>query len=133
MWIYLNDRFVKESEATVSVFDHGFLYGDGVYETIRSYGSRKIFMQDQHLLRLHRSADGIGLKLQFPSEVAFHMLHESMARNEVGNDSARRLYAHYVSRGDGDIGLDPALCPNPTVVIITKPLQTPSPEHIEMG
>ena len=48
MWIYLNDRFVQEAEAVVSVFDHGFLYGDGVYETIRTYGNR-IFMRDQHL------------------------------------------------------------------------------------
>ena len=65
MWIYLNDRFVKEDEAVVSVFDHGFLYGDGVYETIRSYGSR-IFMQNQHLARLRRSADGIGLTIPIP-------------------------------------------------------------------
>ena len=62
MWIYLNNRFVKEDEALVSVFDHGFLYGDGVYETIRSYGNR-IFMRDQHLARLRRSADAIGLKI----------------------------------------------------------------------
>ena len=65
MWIYLNDRFVKEEEAVVSVFDHGFLYGDGVYETIRSYGSR-IFMRDQHLARLRRSADAIGLTIPIP-------------------------------------------------------------------
>ena len=62
VWIYLNDRFVKEDQAQVSVFDHGFLYGDGVYETIRSYGE-KIFMRDQHLARLRRSADGIGLTI----------------------------------------------------------------------
>ena len=62
VWIYLNDRFVKEEEALVSVFDHGFLYGDGVYETIRSYRD-KIFMRDQHLARLRRSAEAIGLDI----------------------------------------------------------------------
>ena len=55
MWVFLNDRFVRREEAVVSVFDHGFLYGDGVYETLRSYGPR-IFMRDQHLARLQRSA-----------------------------------------------------------------------------
>ncbi len=56
MWVFLNDRFVPREEAVVSVFDHGFLYGDGVYETLRSYGPR-IFMRDQHLARLQRSAE----------------------------------------------------------------------------
>lgn len=65
MWIYLNDRFVTEQDAVVSVFDHGFLYGDGVYETIRSYGSR-IFMRDQHLARLRRSGEAIGLTIPIP-------------------------------------------------------------------
>jgi len=130
VWIYLNDRFVKESEATVSVFDHGFLYGDGVYETIRSYG-HKIFMRDQHLARLYRSAEAIGLaipKRDWPS-----LLHESMTRNGVGNDRTDAYMRITVSRGVGDIGLDPALCPNPTIVIITKPLKSPPPERYQEG
>ena len=130
MWIYLNDRFVNESEATVSVFDHGFLYGDGVYETIRSYGP-KIFMRDQHLSRLHRSAEAIGLaipKRDWPS-----LLHESMTLNEVGNDQIDAYIRITVSRGTGDIGLDPALCPNPTIVIMTKPLKTPPSERYRDG
>ncbi|HET9867342.1 MAG TPA: aminotransferase class IV, partial [Nitrospira sp.] len=106
-WIYLHDRFVKEEEAFVSVFDHGFLYGDGVYETIRSYG-HKIFMRDQHLARLRRSAAGIGLSiphLDWPS-----LLHEAMARNRVGNEQTDAYIRVTISRGTGDIGLDPALC-----------------------
>src|SRR5437879_12853956 len=62
MWIYLNDRFVKEEEDVVSVFDHGFIYGDGVYETIRYYGSR-IYMRDQILARLRVSSDEICLAI----------------------------------------------------------------------
>src|SRR6185295_9351580 len=85
MWIYLNNRFVKEEEAVVSVFDHGFLYGDGVYETIRSYGSR-IFMRDLHLARLYRSADAIGLTIPISEHRWPLLLHEAMTRNDVGHE-----------------------------------------------
>lgn len=132
MWIYLNDRFVKEEEAVVSVFDHGFLYGDGVYETIRSYGSR-IFMRDQHLARLCRSADGIGLTIPIPDQRWPNLLHEAMTRNDVGREGTDAYLRITVSRGAGDIGLDPALCPTPTVVIMTKPLHPPSPEQYRIG
>jgi branched-chain amino acid aminotransferase len=132
MWIYLNDRFVKEEEAVVSVFDHGFLYGDGVYETIRSYG-RRIFMRDQHLARLHRSASAIGLTIPIPEHRWPALLHEAMIRNDVGNEHTDAYLRITISRGAGDIGLDPALCPNPTVVIMTKPLHSPPPEHYHTG
>ena len=132
MWIYLNDRFVKEEEAVVSVFDHGFLYGDGVYETIRSYGSR-IFMQDQHLARLRRSADAIGLTIPIPDPRWPALLHEAMTRNDVGHQRTDAYLRITISRGAGGIGLDPALCPTPTVVIMTKPLRSPSPEQYRIG
>lgn len=130
MWIYLNDRFVREEEALVSVFDHGFLYGDGVYETIRSYGD-KIFMRDQHLARLRRSADAIGLavpKRDWPS-----LLHEAMARNGAGDDRSDAYIRVTISRGRGDIGLDPALCPTPTIVIMVNPLKPPPAERYRTG
>jgi branched-chain amino acid aminotransferase len=132
MWIYLNDRFVKEEEAVVSVFDHGFLYGDGVYETIRSYGSR-IFMRDQHLARLRRSADAIGLTIPIPEHRWPALLHEAMVQNDVGHERSDAYLRITISRGAGDIGLDPALCPTPTVVIMTKPLHPPSPEQYRIG
>ncbi|HKR79037.1 MAG TPA: aminotransferase class IV [Nitrospira sp.] len=130
VWIYLNDRFVKEEEALVSVFDHGFLYGDGVYETIRSYRD-KIFMRDQHLARLRRSAEAIGLDI--PERDWPALLHESMARNSVGNDRMDAYIRITISRGKGDIGLDPALCSAPTIVIMTKPLKPPPPERYRTG
>ena len=132
MWIYLNDRFVKEEEAVVSVFDHGFLYGDGVYETIRSYGSR-IFMRDQHLARLRRSAAAIGLVIPIPERSWPALLREAMTRNDVGHERTDAYLRITISRGAGDIGLDPALCPTPTVVIMTKPLHPPSPEQYRIG
>ncbi|TKS62238.1 MAG: hypothetical protein EWM73_02653 [Nitrospira sp.] len=132
MWIYLNDRFVREEEAVVSVFDHGFLYGDGVYETIRSYGSR-IFMRDQHLARLRRSADAIGLTIPIPDHRWPALLHEAMTRNDVGHERTDAYLRITISRGTGDIGLDPALCPTPTVVIMTKPLHPPPLEQYRIG
>ena len=130
MWIYVNDRFVQEKDATISVFDHGFLYGDGVYETIRSYGS-KIFMRDPHLARLHRSAAAIGLKV--PARHWPALLHEAMERNEAGNELVDAYMRITISRGPGDIGLDPALCLQPTVVIMTKALHPPAATLYQTG
>lgn len=132
MWIYLNDRFVSREEAKISVFDHGFLYGDGVYETIRSYGER-IFMRDQHLARLYRSAEAIGLDIPIPRSAWPDLLHEAMVRNAVGTRQRDAYIRITISRGVGDIGLDPALCPTPTVVIMAKPLVPPPPELYETG
>lgn len=130
MWIYLNSKFVRDEEAVVSVFDHGFLYGDGVYETIRSYGPR-IFMRDEHLSRLFRSAAEIGLTI--PVKNWADILHEAMIRNDVGTVLQDAYIRITVSRGTGDIGLDPALCSSPTVVVMTKPLAPPAPHLYERG
>lgn len=132
MWIYLNDRFVTEENARISVFDHGFLYGDGVYETIRSYG-RRIFMRDHHLSRLQRSADAIGLTIPIPSGEWPRLLHEAMDRNHLGNEQTDAYLRITLSRGVGEIGLDPALCPTPTVVIMAKPLHPPAAELYQRG
>lgn len=128
MWIFLNDRFVRAEEAVVSVFDHGFLYGDGVYETIRSYGPR-IFMRDQHLARLRRSAEAIGIEIPIPPKDWPGLLHEAMERNAVGNEQADAYLRITVTRGEGEIGLDPSLCTHPTVVVVAKAL-VPYPAHL---
>jgi len=132
MWIFLNDKFVKEEEAVVSVFDHGFLYGDGVYETLRSYGNR-VFMRDQHIARLFRSANAIGLTIPLPMTAWPDLLHQAMHRNGVGNAKQDAYIRITVSRGVGEIGLDPALCPTPTVVMMAKPLVSPAPRLYEEG
>lgn len=132
MWIYLNDRFVESANAVISVFDHGLLYGDGVYETIRSY-KHKIFMRDQHLARLRRSADAIGLRVPVPESDWPVLLNEAMQRNDVGNERTDAYIRITISRGVGDIGLDPALCPTPTVIVMTKPLSPPLPHQYQEG
>ena len=108
----------------MSVFDHGFLYGDGVYETLRAYGGR-IFMLRKHLARLRRSASLIGLDVPIIEQDWTPLLQEAMTRNAL-SDAYLRIT---ISRGEGDIGLDPRLCPRPTVVVISLPLQ-PYPAHL---
>ncbi len=132
MWIYLNDRFVPQEAATISVFDHGFLYGDGVYETVRSYGPT-IFLLQEHVARLYRSADLIGLRIPIEPADWAAILHEAMVRNGVGTKDQDAYIRITVSRGTGDIGLDPSLCPKPTIVVLTKPLTRPAPTVYEQG
>lgn len=124
MWVYLNDKFVPQEEAVVSVFDHGFLYGDGVYETLRAYRGR-VFKLAEHLARLERSASHIQLHLPAGPDRLTDLVREALRRNQL-SDSYLRIT---VSRGAGEIGLDPALCKAPTLVIIAKPFQ-PYPESI---
>lgn len=124
MWVYCNDRFVPQEEAVVSVFDHGFLYGDGVYETLRAYRGR-VFQLAEHLARLERSASRIQLHLPVSRERLAGLVRESLSRNQLQEAYLRIT----VSRGAGEIGLDPALCKSPTLVIIARPFQ-PYPESI---
>jgi branched-chain amino acid aminotransferase len=128
MWIFLNDRFVPKDEARISVFDHGFLYGDGVYETLRAYDGR-VFMLDGHLARLRRSAEGIGLDLPVAEKDWPALIRDALRRNDLRNAYIRIT----VSRGEGEIGLDPSLCPRPTVVVICKPLPTYPPAWFTDG
>ncbi len=114
MFIYLNDRVVPEREAVVSVFDHGFLYGDGIYETMRAYDGT-VFMLDRHLERLGRSAGLI--RLDIPGRALIRdAVYETMQANRLKSAYVRIT----VSRGKGPIGLDPALCPAPTLVVIAE-------------
>jgi branched-chain amino acid aminotransferase len=118
MYIYLNGKIVPAKEAMVSVFDHGFLYGDGVYETMRVY-DRVIFMIDEHLRRLFRSASMIGLTLPPEIDSLKISIYETLIANSLRNAYIRLT----VSRGHGPIGLDPDLCPGPTTVIIAQELK----------
>jgi len=122
MWIYLNDRFVPKEEAKISVFDHGFLYGDGVFETLRAYQGH-VFMLSEHIARLEQSAASLSIALPVTRERLADLVRESLTRNQLQEAYLRIT----VSRGPGEIGLDPALCKAPTLVIIAKPFQ-PYPE-----
>ncbi len=115
MFIYLNNKLVPEENALVSVFDHGFLYGDGIYETMRAYKGI-VFMVDEHIKRLFRSGDLIKLKINQSHQEIKKAIHDTLKKN-ILKDAYIRLS---ISRGPGEIGLDPELCKNPTFVIIAK-------------
>lgn len=113
MKIYFNGGYVSREEAKVSVFDHGLLYGDGVFEGIRVYDGC-IFRLKQHLERLYRSAQGIQLSIPLSLEEMRDVVVETVRKNER-RDAYVRLV---VTRGDGDLGLSPSKCPSPTVFVI---------------
>ncbi len=117
MNIFLNDRLVPEDEATVSVYDHGFLYGDGIYETMRSYRG-VVFMIERHLDRLCRSALFIGLNIPEKSEIK-RAVSLTLKQNNLSESYVRIT----VSRGKGAIGIDPDLCKAVTFVVITEPFR----------
>ena len=118
LWIYLDGKFVKEEEAKISVFDHGLLYGDGVFEGLRSYKG-KIFKLDEHLIRLYNSAKAILLEIPLKFDELKKLVIETVRKNNL-KDSYIRIV---VTRGIGDLGLDPRKCPKPTIFVIASNIQ----------
>ncbi|MDX9715475.1 MAG: aminotransferase class IV [Dissulfurispiraceae bacterium] len=113
MKIYLDNRIVPEQDAVVSVLDHGLLYGDGIYETMRAYNGI-VFMAKEHLLRFERSASLIQLKLPKTLARIEAAINETMDANALRNAYVRLS----LTRGKGPIGLDPDLCKEPKMIII---------------
>ncbi|WDL97994.1 branched-chain-amino-acid transaminase [Alicyclobacillus sp. ALC3] len=116
-WIYLNDQLVPKEEAKVSVYDHGFLYGDGVFEGIRVYGGN-IYRLHEHMERLYDSAKAILLNIPYSYDEMTKIIVDTVLANEL-EDAYIRLV---VSRGVGNLGLDPLTCQSPNVIVIVEPL-----------
>jgi len=115
--VYLDGRFLPESEGKVSVFDHGLLYGDGVFEGIRAYNKR-VFKLERHVERMYQSAKAIDLKIPHSPEEFTDLILQTCRRNSIVDGYIRPI----VTRGPGDLGLDPRKCKKgPTVVIIAQP------------
>ncbi|MFZ5907778.1 MAG: branched-chain-amino-acid transaminase [Nitrospirota bacterium] len=115
MYVSVNGKIVPSQDAVVSVFDHGFLYGDGIYETLRVYDSVP-FKIDEHLKRLFRSASLIGLSIPYDTDRLKIALYETLIANHLRNAYVRIT----ISRGPGSLGLDPDFCPVPTIIILTQ-------------
>ncbi len=115
MLILLNGSLVPQDEAKVSVLDRGFLYGDGVFETLRAY-SGKIFRLDDHVIRLFRSADSIYLKTLFTEDYVKEALYKTLRRNNLNNAYLRLT----ITRGQSNPGLDIEDCSDPTITIIAR-------------
>lgn len=114
MIIYLDGDFLPRERAVVSVFDHGLLYGDGVFEGIRAYHGR-VFKLGEHLDRLYDSARTIAMEIPLTKDEMQEVVLETLRRNDL-RDAYIRLV---VTRGVGDLGLDPKKCPKPFVFCIT--------------
>jgi branched-chain amino acid aminotransferase len=126
--IYIDGQYYPKSEAKISVYDHGFLYGDGVFEGIREYNG-VVFKLKEHVDRLYRSAHAIMLQIPLTKEEMIKAVVETLRKNKM-KDSYIRLI---VSRGVGDLGLDPRKCPRPTVIIITDTINIKAGNAKEVG
>lgn len=126
--VYINGEYYPKSEAKISVFDHGLLYGDGVFEGIRAYKG-VVFKLKEHIDRLYRSAKAIMLDVPLTKEEMTNAVLETLRKNGL-RDAYIRLV---VTRGVGDLGLDPRKCRKPTVIIIADRIKLYSKEEKEKG
>ncbi|MGH7510226.1 MAG: branched-chain-amino-acid transaminase [Gemmatimonadales bacterium] len=126
--IWLDGEWCDRASATVSVYDHGLLYGDGVFEGIRVYGG-KIFRLDEHLDRLYDSAKAIWLTIPMPKDELATITREAVRRSGMTEAYIR----HLVTRGPGDLGLDPRKCPRASVIIIVDTIKLWPEQVYEAG
>jgi len=131
--VNLDGSLVAPGEARVSVFDRGFLYGDSVYEVVRTYGGRP-FELEAHLARLARSAERIGMALRWDAKRTAAEVDRTLAAARGGDEPApgaapwnvgERYLRIVMTRGSGELGLDPALASAPLAVVIVSPLSGP--------
>lgn len=126
--IYLNGEFVAEEDAKVSVFDHGLLYGDGIFEGIRAYHGR-VFKLEEHIDRLFGGARAIMLQPPVTKQEMQEVVLETLRVNNL-KDAYVRLV---ITRGKGDLGLDPAKCPKPSLICIAAGIQLYPEELYQKG
>ncbi len=118
MLIYLDGKYLSRDQAKISVFDHGLLYGDGIFEGIRIY-NRRIFKLHEHLKRLYEGAKVIMLKVPLKLEELTEAVVETVRKNQLTDGYIRLV----VTRGVGDLGLNPIKCPKPTIFIIADTIK----------
>lgn len=126
--IYLNGEYVAEAEAKISLFDHGLLYGDGIFEGIRAYHGR-VFKLAEHLTRLYESAQSILLNIGISMEDMEKVVTGTLRKNNLANAYIRLV----VTRGVGDLGLDPANCPRASIFCIADQIMLFASEMYEKG
>ena len=113
MKVYIDGEFYEKEEAKISVFDHGLLYGDGIFEGIRLYG-RKIFKLDEHIKRLYQSARALNLIISEPPAEMSRLVQQTVDLNKREDGYIRLV----ITRGKGSLGIDPGSCQDPSVIII---------------
>jgi len=129
LFIHIDGKFYPKSEAKVSVYDHGLLYGDGVFEGIRAYDG-VVFKLKEHIDRLYMSAHTLMLHIPLTKEKMTRAVLDTLKKNKLKNAYIRLV----VTRGVGDLGLDPRKCSKPTIIVITEPtISLHSKEKKEKG
>ena len=128
MKVYVSGKWVDEAEASISVFDHGLLYGDGVFEGIRIYNKR-IFLLEEHIDRLFDSAQAIALEIPLSREELIDAVVKSCEINKLADGYIRLV----ITRGKGTLGLNPYHCKKAEVIIITAEIQLYPKELYEKG
>ncbi len=126
--VYINGQLIDKEKASISVFDHGLLYGDGVFEGMRSYDG-KVFRLGEHLKRLWDSAKSIWLEIPISVDEMTQAVNDTLALNGIKDGYVRLI----VTRGQGTLGLDADLCRDPQVIIITDHVALYPEEHYEKG
>jgi len=126
--VYINGQMVPQEKALVSVFDHGLLYGDGVFEGLRSYGGR-VFRLQAHVARLWESAQAICLEIPLTQEAMCEAIRSALRANRIEDGYVRAI----VTRGVGTLGLDPNKCSKPQVIIIADTIELYPQELYEQG
>jgi len=127
-FVYVDGNFVPKDQAVISVFDHGLLYGDGIFEGIRLY-NKKVFELDRHLERLYNSAKVLMLKIPLSKENLRETILETCRKNSLSDGYLRVV----ITRGIGDLGLDPEKCHSPSVIVIVDKIIFYPREYYENG
>ncbi|MEM1157282.1 MAG: branched-chain-amino-acid transaminase [Verrucomicrobiota bacterium] len=128
MKVYIDGKFYSEENAKISVFDHGLLYGDGIFEGIRAY-NRRVFRMEEHIDRLFDSAKAILLTIPMSKEEITEAVLDTLRQNDVSEGYIRLV----VTRGKGYLGLSPDRCKTPSVFIIAAKLELYPKEYYENG
>jgi branched-chain amino acid aminotransferase len=126
--IWIDGAYYDKASAKISVFDHGLLYGDGVFEGIRVYG-RRVFRLEKHLDRLYASAKGVWIDIPMAKDAMRRLVDEAVGKSELDEAYIRLI----VTRGVGDLGLDPRKCPKPSILIIVDSIRLWSPDRYDKG
>lgn len=131
--VNINGRVFDEEHAVISVFDHGFLFGEGVYETLRTYNGQ-LFLFDRHMRRLRNSAGLLKLGVPLTDDEIAARFRDTVSAAGLGPGGRGEAYIRIlVTRGIGDLSYDPAATPNPSIVVIVKPLVPAPDEAVERG
>jgi branched-chain amino acid aminotransferase len=130
--VNVNGRLFDQQHAVISVFDHGFLYGEGVYETLRTYNGQP-FLFDRHMRRLRKSAGMVALDVPLTDAELDRRCRETMQAAGLDDSDHEAYIRILVTRGVGELTYDPAACPTPSVVVIVKPNVNPSSDAFQRG